>query len=224
MKTSGSNNQSAHGPWGTRKGRRKSTGQSLVEVAIALPILLIIFSGLVEFGFMLNHYVSLTDATRETARYFANFDPFNADGTDNYDTFYLYGAGYLKGKLEPDMDLEVGTEAQSSRRIMLDPTADDIVISVFSICDGSVVARYPTAGDYRWTGNHTSRFTNAEIESRLEQARVDQHAPATGVLLVEVFYDYDMVLALPWITAIVPNPVPLHSYTIMPLSAAEPDC
>ncbi|MEW6401442.1 MAG: TadE/TadG family type IV pilus assembly protein [Chloroflexota bacterium] len=204
---------------GMKRGKRKSTGQSLVEVAIALPVLLLIFSGLVEFGFMLNHYVSLTDATRETARYFANYDPFNADGTDNYDTFYLYAAGYLKGKLEPDMDLEAGTEAQSSRRIMLDPLADDIVITVFSICNGNVVARYPTAGDYRWRGNDASRFTNEEIESRLVGS-----APATGVLLVEVFYDYHMVLALPWITAIIPNPVPLHSYTIMPLSAAEPSC
>jgi len=186
-----------------------------VEVAIALPFLLILFSGLVEFGFMLNHYVSLTDATRETARFFANADPFNPDGTDNYTTFYEIAAGHLKGQLEPDLSLESGE--QSTRRIILDPAVDDIVVSVFSICNGNVVARYPSAGDYHWSGNATSRFTDEEIESRLVSS-----APATGILLVEVFYHYHMTLALPWITAVIPNPTPLYSYTIMPVSAAEP--
>jgi len=197
------------------KPRRKPTGQSLVEVAIALPFLLILFSGLVEFGFMLNHYVSLTDATRETARYFSNADPFNTDGSDNYATFYEIAAGHLKGQLEPDLTLESGV--QSTRRIILDPAADDIVVSVFSICNGAVVARYPAGGSYHWTNNDSSRFTNEEIQNRLVGT-----APATGILLVEVFYDYHMTLALPWITAVIPNPVPLYSYTIMPVSAAEP--
>lgn len=200
-----------------QKPHNKSRGQSLVEVAIALPFLLILFSGLVEFGFMLNHYVSLTDATRETARYFSNFDPFDPDQAngDNIINYYVPAAGLLKGKLEPDLTLESGI--QSTRRIILDPAADDIVISVFSICNGSVVARFPTAGDYRWRGNDTSRFTNADIENRLVGA-----APATGIVLVEVFYDYHMTLALPFITDYILNPVTLYSYTIMPVSAAEP--
>jgi hypothetical protein len=199
----------------------KSRGQSLVEVAIALPFLLILFSGLVEFGFMLNHYVSLTDATRETARYFSNFDPFDVDqpNGDNIINYYVPAAELLKGKLEPDLTLESGI--QSTRRIILDPAADDIVISVFSICNGNVVARYPTAGDYHWAGNHTSRFTDAEIANRAGQASA---APASGIVLVEVFYNYHMTLALPFITDYILNPVTLYSYTIMPVSAAEPPC
>ena len=38
---------------------RKTRGQSLVEVAIAFPIFIMLFSGMVEFGFMINliyHY------------------------------------------------------------------------------------------------------------------------------------------------------------------------
>ena len=58
-----------------RKGR-KTRAQSLVEVAIAFPLLLMLFSGMVEFGFMLNTYLSLLDATRQTARYLANSNPF----------------------------------------------------------------------------------------------------------------------------------------------------
>lgn len=203
-----------------RKGKHRTTGQSLVELAIALPFLIIIFSGLVEFGFMLNYYISLVDATRETARYFSNYDPFSA-GTDNFATFYNYIPGYLKGKLEPDPSL--GPGGDSTRDITLDPAHDNIIVSVFSICRGHVVARYPTAtstpGEFRWmTTDDVSRFDNARIESRLVS-----NAPETGVLVIEVFYDYHYVLGIPPIPQILGDKITLYSYTIMPLSAAEPD-
>jgi hypothetical protein len=41
-------------------------------------------------------------------------------------------------------------------------------------------------------------------------------------VLVEIYFDYDQVLGLPWITAFVPNPVHLHAYTIMPNANVEP--
>ena len=42
------------------------------------------------------------------------------------------------------------------------------------------------------------------------------------MVLVEVFYDYHMVLALPWITAFVPDTMTLHAYSIMPNVNVEP--
>ena len=36
-----------------------------------LPILLMLLSGVIEFGFMLNYYLDVIDATRETARFAA---------------------------------------------------------------------------------------------------------------------------------------------------------
>jgi Flp pilus assembly protein TadG len=45
----------------TRRGRE---GQSLVEFTIMLPILLILMSGLIEFGFLLNSYLDVIDAAR----------------------------------------------------------------------------------------------------------------------------------------------------------------
>jgi hypothetical protein len=47
-------------------------------------------------------------------------------------------------------------------------------------------------------------------------------APNTGVVLVEIFYNYPQILKLPVLTTILPDPIPLYVYTIMPLSAAEP--
>lgn len=201
----------------SRKGKRKKTkGQSLVEITLTFPILLLLLSGMVEFGFMLNYYLSLTDASRETARFFSNFDPFlrNEDGDivdDDLAGFYAPAASFLLDNLEP-----VNTD-DTSRKIDLDPAADDVIISVFSISNG-IPTRYPNInnGEYREFDNYVSRFDNAEVTSRL----VDT-APNTGVLLVEVFYDYHQVLKLPWL-AFIPDPVALYGYTMMPLSAAEP--
>ncbi|MDW8326983.1 MAG: TadE/TadG family type IV pilus assembly protein, partial [Anaerolineales bacterium] len=58
-----------------RPGRAKSRGQSLLELAIFLPLLLMLLGGLIEFGFALNEYVNLVEATREAARFGVDQDP-----------------------------------------------------------------------------------------------------------------------------------------------------
>jgi hypothetical protein len=197
-----------------KKGKtRKTKGQSLVEITLTFPLLLIMLSGLVEFGFMLNYYLSLTDATRETARFFSNFDPFDEFGNDDLNGFYAPAADFLLNNLEP------ANSADTSRKIALDITTDDVVISVFSVSNGTISRRFPNmnGGEYRYYDNVVSRFSNAEVESRLEAT-----APDTGILLVEVYYDYWQVLGLPWLAPFLSDPVTLYGYTMMPLSAAEP--
>ena len=218
-----------------RKGLSRARGQSLVEIAIALPVLLILLSGMIELGFMLNYYLSLLDSTREAARLYSNFDPFedgykigdctcsqedcpdedpadSADADCDRNNFYQGVAGIVVDSLQP------ASAEDTSRKIVLDSASDDVVISVFSV-DGTHVVRFPsgTGGAYHWFNNQPSAFTDAEIISRLIGT-----APPTGILLVEVFYNYHQVLALPWITIFIPNPTMLHAYTMMPLSAAEP--
>jgi Flp pilus assembly protein TadG len=55
------------------RNRRKGSerGQSLVEFAILLPVLMIILLGVVEFGWALKAYVQEQNAAREGARYWA---------------------------------------------------------------------------------------------------------------------------------------------------------
>mgnify|MGYP003576484140 FL=1 len=43
-------------------------GAELIEMAIVLPILLFIFAGIIDFGFMFQRYEVLTNAAREGAR------------------------------------------------------------------------------------------------------------------------------------------------------------
>ena len=43
-------------------------GQTMVEMAIVLPVLLVILIGIVQFGIAFNNYLTLTDAARAGAR------------------------------------------------------------------------------------------------------------------------------------------------------------
>lgn len=48
---------------------RNESGQSMVEFALILPVLLFIVIGIIEFGFMFSGYLALTNASREAVRY-----------------------------------------------------------------------------------------------------------------------------------------------------------
>lgn len=47
---------------------RNEKGQSFVEFALILPVLLIIVMGILEFGLMFNAYITISNASREGAR------------------------------------------------------------------------------------------------------------------------------------------------------------
>jgi hypothetical protein len=208
-----------------RGSKRKTRGQSLVEVAIAFPVLIMLFTGVVEFGFILNYYLSLLDATRESARYWSNADPFLAGGTLSNDEVYKQAAILVRTALDPAYEPATNTFNPSyhGRRIMLDPDADDVIVSIYGAnSTGSVLWRsagpyhlFPTAGST--TGHYPSMFNATMI-----QAARRANSPNAGVLLVEVHYNYHHVLMLPWMTAWLPNPLHLQAYTIMPMRAAEP--
>jgi uncharacterized protein (UPF0333 family) len=51
------------------RGLKRQEGQSMVEFALIIPVLLLIVIGIIEFGFMFGSYLSLTNASREAVRY-----------------------------------------------------------------------------------------------------------------------------------------------------------
>ena len=198
-----------------RKGKkRKPLGQSLVEVAIAFPVLIMLLTGVIEFGFILNFYLSLLDATRDAARLYSGDDPFLADGVTDDNDFYLQTAYKVQRVLDPVID----DPTYRGRRILLDPANDDVIVTVYGAKD-NVVTLWRDAGPYHLfnNGKYQSIFTTQNI---LDTRVTD--APNAGILLVEIHYNYHHVLNLPWFTAVLPNPLHLQAYTIMPIRAGEP--
>ncbi len=47
---------------------KQKKGQSLVETAIVLPLVLLLLMGIVDFGIMFNNYIVISNASREAAR------------------------------------------------------------------------------------------------------------------------------------------------------------
>jgi hypothetical protein len=194
--------------------KQASKGQSFVELAIVGLVLLGLLVGMVEFGYLLNQYIGVVDGAREGARFGSTSDPFSPPPTgspcptfeDCIDQVIEGTGGIDHGALSP---------------IVLDPTTDDVVISYFTVIQGPPISliRWPqnTCGCWSKYHNHDSLVSTLQIRSA-----INSNAPSTGVLVVEVFYDYHQLLHMPGLANFVPDPIPVNTYSIMPLSAAEP--
>ncbi len=217
------------------RGRRKSRGQSLVEMAIALPAILVLFSGLIEMGFMLNYYLSLLDATRNAARDYAGPSPF--DEANSYvdrpgfyfDSSMATGAGWdVLNQLNPLQTTD------NTRKVILNPATDDVIVTVYSVVwktgnhtiqtfpqdgafSGAVGGRYYLYGNALPNGSHGNQasFTQTTLESQLIE-----DSPCQGLVVVEVIYQYHQILNLPWMFWL-GSPI-LHAYSVMPNQSAEP--
>ncbi len=198
-------------------------------------ILMLLLSGVVEFGYLLNNYLHIFDAAREAARFSSVSDPIKDNGQSD-DLFFDRTAVQAMRVMYP-LTLTGNPPPTES-------FGDDIVVSVFSVSGGQV-DRYPDADGWSLCDHHGddeiqnnlpmglipsvymdmwdvcvargSNFSDEQIEALLEPG-----APATGVLLVEVWYWQEQVLNLPVIADVLPNPIPIYIYSVMPLAAAEP--
>lgn len=191
--------------------KRKEHGQSLIELALFLPIILMMLSGLLEFGLMLNQYLNLMDGPREGARYAVSISPFVGTGEDDDIVFYNQVVAVVTKSIYP---------------YVLDPSRDDVIISVVSIKNNTLFRRYPddvgvttTAGQYSLYHHKTSKYTDAQVINMLNQ---QPGAPNGGAVIVEMYYGYHQALALPWITPFVPDPIQLYMSSVAPLPAAAP--
>jgi len=206
-------------------------GQSFAELMLVVLILAMMVSGVVEFGFLLNNYLHVLDATREAARFVSTGIAFDVEDGSIIQSFYCIASIQAARVMEP---------------VLLDPTeGDDLVISVLSVAGTSIV-RFPVTSGWSLCENysivttwatangvllpealvnpgwascshHHTNLTTAQV-----LARMDASAPGTGVLIVEAFYNYPQALRLPVFTAVLPDPIPVYAYSIMPLSSAEP--
>lgn len=206
---------------------RQRRGQSLVEFTILLPVLLMMLSGLIEFGFMLNSYLDLIDAAREAARFAANDDPTVGVPTDPYippTQVNFWHRAFLNSRssLFTASDARINWAPTS----VIDCTSveGDVVVSAFSVQGTTVDKRWPLGyGDNGASncGNYFSKLTIAQVNALLGGAATP-FPPNSGFVLVEIYYEYKMILGLPWITAFVPDPIVLYAYTIMPNTNVEP--
>ena len=64
----------------------------------------------------------------------------------------------------------------------------------------------------------TPHISNAEIESMFVADAPDDR----GLVMVEGYYCYDLLLSIPIVSQIYSSPIRIHAYTIMPAPEAIP--
>ena len=216
--------------------RRRERGQSMVEMALALPILLLLLAGAVEIGMYYNTYLTLVDATREAARYSANGTPASEDANNicaDTNDFFKKAACLTM---------------QNLPGVKFDPVRDDVVVSLVLFRQGDthvwkrVINSYPstipmpdsvlaTAGMNSWSRCRSlpiagsggcvpaeSLLPNSVIEARHRQSPDWATAPKSAYVVVEIYHVHRQFLGLiPPSLPFLPQEVKMHAYTIMPV-------
>ncbi|HEY9076770.1 MAG TPA: TadE/TadG family type IV pilus assembly protein [Anaerolineaceae bacterium] len=128
---------------------RLRKGQSFVELALVLPVLLLMLMGLMEVAFFIGKYLDVLDLTREAARFASVRDPFNnplADSnclTDGFDFYFDVSC-----VLAPPTCTCTKTDPWCwcnglNRYANLNMATDDIVISIYTISGNTVTDAHP---------------------------------------------------------------------------------
>jgi hypothetical protein len=229
-----------------------SKGQSFLELAVILPVLLIIAVGMTEVAFFTGRYLDMLDLTREAARFASLRDPFPPAGyvgdydcsTQNFFDFYYDTACVFSPPYSascPDATFCNGFNPF----IPLDMARDDVVIEAFTLIqasDGTHIAEraFPEPDGYWALSDHDTNAAhgnwkkdclghNIRTAPYFTLARInsyllqDSNTPSSkGYVAVEFYYCYHQVLNLPIVANLIPNPMRINAYTLMSLPAAAP--
>lgn len=226
-----------------RKPRNISRAQSMIEFALLLPILIILLLIMVELGFVLNTYLSLLDATRQTARVYSGFVPFEKT-EDNSTT---PATEIITDKLTYYSDaaaLLIETLDSNSYQIKFNSTSsgDNVLISVIGVDVDTVpnpdvitIIRHPDTYQF-WSLNpasvmagYTSKYADDQVIKDIMQKNGSTPV-STGLLIVEVYYGYEGTIQIPGVStfgtligfATNAKPMVLYAASVMPLSSAKP--
>ncbi len=96
----------------------KARGQSLVEMTVTFPLLILMILGLVEVGFLANNYMILMDVVRGAGRDAVNLNPMNWPGPGSLNS---WGAGEARDWQRMDCEQEASMYHLYSK----DTTVDD---------------------------------------------------------------------------------------------------
>ncbi len=211
---------------------RRPKGQSFVELALLLPLLLLMLAGMVEVAFGMFAYMSALDLTREAARFASIRDyneqdidypspstpPETAACTDDVLHFYYDTACFFTDPL-----LNHNLEFRADKY-------DDVVITVYTIANNNVSQRHPDSGYWSLYNDNWKKDCQGNVvrnEPTLSDEFIESKFAANatsdrGIVAIEAWVCYDLALNLPFISTFVPSPFRIHTYTLMPAPEALP--
>lgn len=200
----------------------RERGQSLVELAIVFPLLLVLFLGLAEVGAVLHSHQIVVNAAREGARYGAKslYTP-----EENIAAWTRQSANALKVTVVVDDVPQLNAEK-----------ATIIVTRLRKVYSGGgftfeVIETYTEGGDRPTILTEEWFATQADKSGDLTAADWPDGVPvqAMDLIAVEMMYDHPHLTGFFDIgnisRTVFPNPIPLHSMTVMRVGGSRiPSC
>lgn len=185
--------------------KQSGRGQSLLEFALALPVLLILFLGLIELALALRAQLVLTNANREAARYASH-------GAFTDEEVAERALASFAGQLPVQTS---GPEANTG-----------IIVSRFHIPTGAAEpeydAQYVTGTLTYTTDSGQVRTTPSQLdpESYAQELKAENadFFTTNDIVLVETYYQHHQVLRAPLIEWVFPEPIILYMRTAMRIS------
>ena len=191
-----------------RKSRfweRMREGQGLVEMALALPVLLLMFLGMIELGLLLRAHLVVVNADREAARFASRGTFTNDQIAERAVTSF---AGQLPAKLDgTDANTQIvitrlHIPAAKNKSPTWDPQYITGTLGVASQIDPAVeAARFKAEND--------------QFNQDLGNAQPDAMATSQEVVFVEIYYYHYQVLNAPIIEWVFPDPMVVYWRTVM---------
>ena len=194
------------------KNISKEQGQSLVELALTLPILLLLFLGLIELGFALRAYLVMINANREAAR-------FASRGVYTDEQIATRALIAFSGQLP------VRTTGPNPNT--------GIIITRFHIpSESGLEATYDTPVYTTGTLTNSTRISPAQYLVVLQQQHDEFNQDLIGthpeaarasheVVFVEIYYYHSQALHAPIVEWVFPDPLVLYSKTMIRLGLAR---
>lgn len=168
-----------------KSGTDSRRGQSLVEVALMMPVLIMLLLGMVEVVNIGRTYLALLDTSYQGAH-------LGSQGLSRYDNTKIYTL------VEQDLTNKgYNTSALNN------------IITTRAKISGGVIDHSTYATDKRKGGGRSTVLTETLLNSRLRGGD-----PAGRLIVVEIVYDYTLLFPWPNLAGVFPNPFPLVAYTI----------
>jgi hypothetical protein len=202
--------------------KNKARGQNLVEITLIMPIVLLLFAGMVEVGFAVHSYVVVSSAAREGARFGSrgvHIDPDNIanivetslgnaispsfSGTE-VDTKIII----TEVDLEENGDYDIYYYDENGDRVEGQWTLGDLPVSS-SVCE-------PSGGECPEGSLDIQDFITANLSfNSNDEFCVETFGCDGDFVVVEVFYFHDSVVLSGLTRDLIPDPFPIKATAVM---------
>jgi len=199
-----------------RRESRGAKGQSMVELALTLPVLLIIFLGLIELAILLRAHLVVVNANREAAR-FAARGTFTDEQIAERAIFSIRTApdnALLPIEMTgPDANTQILVTRFSVPYLASEPATWQAAYITGTLGLNSQIDPQAMANQFK---AQNDQFNDDLIASQPDAVRTMQ-----DVVVVEIFYHHYEVLHAPLVEWVFPDPMVVYSRTVMRIGASR---